>query len=174
MIRRRFIILAGLAVAALLTACGGGGGGGGGTSQPTTATLILSSVGPVDTAISSADVTITLPAGVTVKTDAAGAVSDGVAVASGKSVGALNPVASYTPATATAAAKVRVLIIDGSNFTVGEFLTVHCDVAAGSFPQPTDFSAVFTKDANGADMVYDGATFSPIPGMSLSLATDIR
>ena len=172
MIRRRIIILAGLVMGALLSACGGGGGGG--TPQPTTANLILTSVGPAGTAISSADVTITLPAGVTVKADTTGAVNAGVAVPSGVSVSAQAPMASYTPATATAPAKVRVLIINGSNFTVGEFLTVHCDVAVGSFPKPTDFSAVFTKDTNGADMVYDGNTFSPIPGMSLSLAADIR
>jgi hypothetical protein len=127
-----------------LAACGGGGGGGGVTiPQPTTAVLTLSTAVtgsnpiPSNTIITGYDVTISLPAGVTVKstnppqTDA-GVVTD-------------YPAGSYMDAVYSAATgttipgKVRILITSGTGYYAGVFSKVNCNIAAGQYPKASDF-----------------------------------
>ena len=147
-----------------LSACGGGGGGGSSSSgssspppsQPTTAVLTLSTAvtGTIHApaVIAGYDVTITLPAGVTVKSTAIPPQTD-----SGVVIGTVNGaaagtyyVASYTPATG----KVRIVMVSpkGNGFNgAGEFCKVNCDITAGYYPKATDFQQQPTFKASGID-----------------------
>jgi hypothetical protein len=132
----------------VLPHCGGGGGGGStGNSGPTTAVITLSTtltdVLPVNTIINGYDVTITLPAGVTVKsTDTSSnpqpvdsSVLTATSVAAGSSIaGAYSPAAGGTPGT------VKILIVNGSGISAGEFCKVTCNIAAGYHPSASDFA----------------------------------
>jgi len=134
-----------LAVALVVLAhCGGGGDGDGITIvQPTTAVLTLATAVtgalPANTIINGYDVTISLPAGVTVKsTTVPPQTDDGVVTASGAATGS-SIVAVYSAATSTLPAKVRILIVKDSGFSAGEFGKVNCDIAAGHYPIAADF-----------------------------------
>lgn len=134
---------------AMLFGCGGGGGdsssdkGGGAVVQPTTAVLKLSAEGtlPAGTSIAGIGITITLPSGVTVKTDSDGKVASEVVVASGTTAGkATFTPPNYTAATATAPATLSFVLAstEAAGFGTGEFATVTCDVASGASPKATD------------------------------------
>jgi hypothetical protein len=131
----------------MLTACGGGGGGANlvvtTTAQPTTAVLTLSTsltaALPTNTTINGYDVTITLPAGVTVKTMLnSSETGTGVVTASGMASGALIS-GVYAPATGTLPGTVKLLIASSTGFNAGEFSHVTCDIAGGHYPKPSDF-----------------------------------
>jgi hypothetical protein len=135
----------------MLSACGGGGGGSSSPPpfQPTTAVLTLSTAVtgtiPANTTINGYDVTITLPAGVTVKSTTppqtdAGVVTD-------YPVGA-SMVAAYSAATGTIPGKVRILIAKDDGYYAGEFGKVNCDIAAGHTPTESDFQQI-TFSAHG-------------------------
>jgi hypothetical protein len=111
------------------SACGGGGGGGSSTPppfQPTTAVLTLSTAVtgtiPANTTINGYDVTINLPAGVTVRSTTATGAAAGAAITSAGTTG-----------------KVRIVIANASGFSAGEFSTMNCDIAPGSYPTASDF-----------------------------------
>lgn len=169
-------LLIGMASLFAVLSCGGsGGGGGGGTPQSTTAVLMLSTSGalPTGTQIGGIDVAVNLPAGVTVNAtpdpvNTSVLVTDsGVVVASGVGAGAnTSALATYTPATSSAAGKVIIHMANPSGFGAGEFVTVNCDIAAGSYPVAADFSltGLTVFDLNGA----------PISGLSAGFAADIR
>ena len=148
-----------------LSACGGGGGGGSSSSgssssppppQPTTAVLTLSTAVkgaiPAPAVIAGYDVTITLPAGVTVKSTALPPQTDAgvvVGTVNGAAAGTYY-VASYTPATR----KVRIVMVSpkGNGFSsAGEFCQVNCDITAGYYPTATDFQQQPTFKASGID-----------------------
>jgi hypothetical protein len=133
-----------------LSACGGGGGGGSSSPppfQPTTAVLTLSTTGtiPANTIIAGYDVTITLPAGVTVKSATPPVIDNGVLVGTvnGAAAGiSLN--AGYSPATGGIPGKVHIIVAssDVNGINAGEFSKVNCDITAGNptasvFQQPT-------------------------------------
>jgi hypothetical protein len=127
----------------MLSACGGGGGGGGSTPpQPTTAVLTLSTAVtgtiPSDTTINGYDVTITLPAGVTVKSTTPPQTDAGVVTTTGSAAGS-SMTAVYSAATGTTPGKVRILIANGDRYYAGEFSQVNCDIAAGHYPKASDF-----------------------------------
>jgi len=95
------------------------------------------------------DLTLHLPAGVTVAADA---VSGEVAA------GALHLVdaaalagARYLPATAASPASVRLILADPSGFTVGALGTLTCTATSGTIPSATSFSldGFSARDANG-------------------------
>jgi len=137
-----------------LSACGGGGGGNSSTPpQPTTAVLTLSTAAtaaiPASTVITGYDVTITLPAGVTVKSTTPPQTDAGVLVGTvnGAEEGTYMT-ASYSPATG----KVHIMVVSpkGNGFTAaGEFCKVNCDIAAGRHPTLTDFQQQPTFKARG-------------------------
>jgi hypothetical protein len=137
-----------------LSACGGGGGGGSSTPpQSTTAVLTLSSAVtgsiPAPTVITGYDVTITLPAGVTVKSTTPPQADASVVVGTvnGASVGT-SYIASYSPATG----KVHIIIVSpkGNGFNgAGEFCKVNCDIAAGGHLTAADFQQQPTFKAGG-------------------------
>ena len=131
----------------ILPHCGGGGGGGGNNTpaQPTTAVLTLSTtvngVIPANTIITGYDVTITLPAGVTVKSTAPPQTDSGVVTATGVAAGSSTTIAGvYAPAAGATPGKVRFIVANGSGFSSGEFCKVTCDIAAGSNPSASDFT----------------------------------
>ena len=114
----------------VLTACGGGGGGGSDAPpfQPTTAVITLSTAitGTIpNTTINGYDVTINLPAGVTIKSATATGAASGSQIVSTGTTG-----------------NVRILIANGSGFSAGQFSTINCSIAAGSYPKASDFQQV--------------------------------
>ena len=152
---------------------GCGGGGGGGTSQPTTATLKLLSAGPTAMQVSGIEVTVVLPAGVTVKTKTPPTTpletAAGVVVLSGATVakpGLL--VGIHTPASATAPGTVSVRLTSAGNttFDLGEYVTVNTDILTGNFPTAGGFILTGFKAFN-----LDGAE---IPGVSSIIVAEIR
>jgi len=132
---------------AVIALAGCGGGGSNNASVPvapaTKAIVRLSSQGtlPQGSQLSGIDVTITLPKGVSLKTDANGQVAAGVVTLSGVAVQSgtvATPVLSYTPATATTLATLRITF-GTSNFGTGEFATINGDIApVSSAPAATD------------------------------------
>jgi hypothetical protein len=145
-----------LLVATLVSCSGGGGGGGDGITitQPTTAVVTFatttSSAIPANTTINAYDVTISLPAGVTVKSTTNPPQTDsGVVTATGAAAGSYI-FAVYSAATSTEAGKVHIIVAKPDGFSAGEFSTVNCDIAAGYYPKPSDFPQP-TFTASGFD-----------------------
>ncbi len=136
----------------VLPHCGGGGGGGGGDNNnnnsggPTTAVLTLSTtligVPPnPSTIITDYDVTITLPAGVTVKSQTLPVTDSSVLTFTGTAgLSATSIIGHYTPAAGGTPGTVEVYIVNGSGIGTGALCTVTCDIAAGSHPTASDFS----------------------------------
>ncbi len=150
-------------IISLFTISGCGGSGGGDDTppptQPTTAEVKLISQGAGT--IHGIDVIVELPAGVTVKatpdaTNPSVMVTDtGVVTASGTADASTNIIATYT---ATPSGVVAIHVTNAAGFAPGEFATVTCDIAVGSFPVDADFSVTdFTAfDGNGVEI--DGMT----------------
>ncbi|HTP05392.1 MAG TPA: hypothetical protein VMM54_09580 [Nitrospirota bacterium] len=136
-----------------LSACGGGGGGGSTPPQSATAVLTLSTAVtgtiPAPAVIAGYDVTIALPAGVTVKSTTPSQTDAGVVVgsATGAAAGTYNA-ASFNSATG----KVHIVLVSpkGNGFSgAGEFCKVNCIIAAGHHPTAADFQLTFK--ASGID-----------------------
>ncbi len=135
-------------------------------AQPTTAVVKLLSQGTGT--LHGIDATVVLPAGVTVKAtpDAVNTsvmVTDaGVVAASGAAAGAsTSAIATYTAATATpsgAAGTVVVHVANPGGFATGEFVTITCDIATGSFPVSADFSVTGFGAVDGNGVAIAGVT----------------
>ena len=114
-----------------------------GTVQPSGAVLRLSTSGALAAgeALAGIGVTVELPVGTSIATDSTGQVQASAVTVSGSAVpgSVLTPV--YTPATPTARGSLKFTIVSTApgGFGVGEFATVTCNIASGSFPQSTDF-----------------------------------
>jgi hypothetical protein len=146
-----------LCTMSFLPACGGGGGGAAPASAPTTAIVNILTSGTLASGalIGGIDVTLNLPAGVSVKATPDGANPDVLVTDSG--VVAVSGVAAGTNTTAigtyTASPNsVAIHVVNADGFGTGEFVTITCDIAAGTSPAPSDFtvSAAAVKDLNGA------------------------
>ena len=122
-----------------LTACGGGGGS---SSLPTTATLKLSTSGtlPTGTSLAGIGITVTLPADVTVATNASGDVLSGGVIVSGIAAPG-NAIAVYTPASGATPATLALTMVSTAKagFGTGEFATISCDLHNGVSPKTSDF-----------------------------------
>ncbi len=129
----------------LLSACSGGGGGGVTVTQPTTAILTLASsvTGsiPADTIIAGYQVTIDLPAGVSVKSSNPPQVDADVVTLSSAAAGA-GVMASYTQSTGSLPGQLKIILAStqSTGFTAGELGKVNCDIAAGFYPVVSDFT----------------------------------
>jgi hypothetical protein len=171
--------LSGIFVAMVFMTLFGCGGGGGSTPPPTKAKLtLLSQSAAAGTKIRGIEVTVELPAGVTVKatpsainpakleTDAGVVVLSGATVADPAAFGQLKPIGVYTPATATTPGTVFISLAAQADFNPGEYVTVNADIAAGTIPVATGFKLTgFTAvDLNGA--VISGVTSSIVPAFN--------
>ncbi|MBC7962513.1 MAG: hypothetical protein H7Y05_06180 [Steroidobacteraceae bacterium] len=167
-----------------LFGCGGGDGGGTATTppattKPTAGTLSLSTTGtlPAGTLIGGIDVTVELPAGVTVKTQTAFPLEPeaGVVTISGEPARAGGQTISGTKFTAASGATPAALkfIIGSANsaggalsgFLPGEFVSIKCDVATSAvFPDASAFKILSinvldgTNAANSLNSTVQGAT----------------
>jgi hypothetical protein len=148
----------------LISGCGGGSAP---APAATRAVLKLSTQGslPTGTLIGTIEnITITLPAGVTVPTDATGKVL--TVSASGQTASSLTtPLIEsvYTPATVGSRATLLIRMVVANGFNVGEFATVTCDIG-GNVPTAADFSidqATFlAKDLNAVNITGLSASFA--------------
>ncbi len=132
----------------VLPHCGGGGGGGGGNNNnnsggPTTAVLTLSAaitgIMPPNTTIDGYDVTITLPAGVTINSTTPPSIDGSVLTYTGGSAGT-NIAGSYAPAAGGTPGTAKIIVANANGISAGEFCKVTCNIPAGSnpsFAQPT-------------------------------------
>lgn len=143
----------------LITACSGGGGGG-----VTKADVTLASSGTGT--IYGIDVTVNLPAGVSLKSSNPPVTDAGVVTPSGAAQNGTIAAALYTAATGTYPARVRVLIASPNGFSAGDFCTVKADIAPGYSPSATDFTIESFLASDGSGSVIDG--------MAAGLTADIR
>ncbi len=167
----------------ILPHCGGGGGGGGNNTppQPTTAVLTLSTAVtgtiPATTTINGYDVTITLPAGVTVKAspdsvNTAILVADPTMVTATGSASGSQISAVYTAAAGGMPATVKVHIVSASGFSAGAFCTITCDISAGTNPSASDFIQPTLDEATGFDV--SDSTVNLTGDLSLAVAAVIN
>lgn len=156
----------------ILPHCGGGGGGGN-TPQSATAVLTLSTtvngVMPANTIITGYDVTITLPAGVTVKSTTPPQTDSSVVTATGVAAGPATTIAGvYAPAAGATPGKVRFIIANQSGFSAGEFCKVTCDIAAGFNPS----ASAFTQPTFAASGLVTSPTTSTVDLTGLMTMTE--
>ncbi len=169
-----FIIF--VVTALCMAGCGSGGGGGTTASAtPTQAVITLSTQGtPSPQPITSAQVTLTLPAGVTVAADQNGNTSNGVVQASGSATGAVMAQGIYTPATSTAPGTVQVFIVKSGGFSAGEFATVTCNFT-GATPSATSFSLSNFAAYNGTvDSTGNVTNATVITGLTPAFTADFK
>lgn len=142
MTNKRWMSLVLVAALGLLPGCGGGSGGSAAAAPGAGPTITLNpsvqgALAP-GTRIGSLDLTLSLPAGVTVKADRNGQVLDSAVQPAGAAAGAL-AVAAYTPADATHPGRLRILLIQAGGFTTGAFANIRCDLAGVPAPAAGDF-----------------------------------
>jgi hypothetical protein len=170
------MIVAGFSM--LVFGCGGGGGSSTPQTPPTTqppaptaAVLTLNTTGASSTSYKGIDLTVNLPAGVSVKTDPANPklTAPGVLKLSGVFASYSSQVfprpfwGRYSSAGTGKPSTVIVAIASGTaTFSVGEFATLTCDLASGTTVSLSDFSVVnFTAYGTGGATVT-GLTASPL------------
>jgi hypothetical protein len=120
-----------------------------------TVTLTLSSL-PTGTTANGAELTVTLPAGVTVSADSVGTVSSSSIAVSGVAPTGSSVAGRYSAATNS----VMLSVISSNSFSTGEFMTLTCSIAPGTILNANGFTVSgFTAfDANG--VAITGATGS--------------
>lgn len=173
-----------------LSGCGGGGTGGatplptagsettnnGGVfttvgtipeAAPTGGVLKLATAGTAGT-IAGIDITVNLPAGVTVAADPnTGEVTTGAVAVSGvataRTLGTQNvTVAKFTPASTVTPAQLHIVMANVPGFGVGEFAAVQFDLATGTALPAADAFTVSSCIAKGLDgLGLSGITAAP-------------
>jgi hypothetical protein len=105
----------------------------------------VETTGSLSAAIFGVKAVITLPAGVTIRTDSTGATLPGVVVASGKAAGANTFVLAGVKS-----GVLTVGLITTHDVGIGEFATVYCDVLTSSTPVPAAFgvTGAITSDSS--------------------------
>jgi hypothetical protein len=128
----------------------GGTGGDTGANDPSVPTptqyaqavVTLSTQGllPQESSIAGIGINLALPPGVTVPT-VNGAVASGVVTGSGEAVSKATITSDLVPSTSTSTGALRLVVAStqSAGFRVGEFATVICNIAEGSFPQVQGF-----------------------------------
>ena len=170
--KRTLLFLLTLCLPLQLVGCGGGGGGGGTPASPAAVTVNLSTVGtlPSGKLIGDIEITLNLPAGVTVKAspsliNASILVpNDGVIVLQGGAATATTQILSATYVQGTTN-KVVMKLINANGLGIGEFAKINCDVASGSTPSINDFS--ITSNVASTTGVFDLDT-APLSGVQVS------
>jgi len=117
------------------------------SSTHTRAVVKLDTTG-VSGQIGAVDVTITLPIGVSVQHASNPPETDpGVVAASGQALSGSVVASTYNNTAKT----VRIMLVNPSGFSAGEFVTLNTDLATGAAPLSADFaiSAISVMDLNG-------------------------
>lgn len=159
----------------LVFGCGGGGSSTPQPAPPTEAVLTLTTAGTPSAPCKGMELTVNLPAAVTVKTDPANPkqTAPGVLKLSGVFSAYSSQVfprpfwGRYSSAGAGKPSAVMIAIPSGTaTFPVGEFATLTCDLASGTSVSLADFSVVnFAAYGTGGAPVT-GLTASPL-GLTL-------
>lgn len=160
-INKSWIILA--IIALFISGCGGGGGSS--TPPPTTkqATIVFTSQSTnLSDTLGGFDLSVTLPVGSSITTDASGAPLTSDIYLSGQFAGS-----TITPVGITYDATTRTLSIhypSANSYSLGEFLTVICNVPLTYTPNTTDLSytTIFYEALTGSvlNTVTATATFN--------------
>src|SRR5512143_432320 len=138
-LRTQYILISIFVLAATaLSGCSSGGSGQEADSPPLTATVAASGELKLATAgmpntIAGIDLTVNLPAGVSVNADpATGEVVSGVVTISGAAAAGGNNLAAarYVPATDRAPAQLHIAMLNLAGFPLGEFVTIKYERAA--------------------------------------------
>jgi hypothetical protein len=135
----------------------------------TTATIILSTQGSATT-LNGIQVTLTLPAGITIKAASADATTApsplaGLVTTSGAVPAGATFLAHYISATSAVSAQLVLGLVSATSFATGEFATIVCDVAPGV----TIGTASFTASSYSNLKIVD-ATGAIVPGITISAA----
>lgn len=143
-----------------LSACGGGGGPGQSAGSVINGAIVLQ--GSAATTVKGIELTISIPAGVSLRADAMGELLSGVitlaaGVPSGTQVG------KYLPAANGVLATVTLAYATAGNLTAGDILLVNADLSASAtIPTAAGFTIIKSKltDADGVPISTSGATVS--------------
>jgi hypothetical protein len=160
---RRFHLIICFVILGFPPGCGSGGGGNG-SGAPTNAIIHLSTQGtPSSQPLYGVQVTLSLPAGVTVAANASGTTNDGVVTASGAAAGASTVITGHY---ASSVGTVQIDVAKATGFGTGQFATVACTVTKGYSPKAADFGTSNFKavDENGAE----------ITGLSIAYSVDLN
>lgn len=152
----RTFFVATLLILGSLLGCSSGGGSD--TSNPPKSaqvTLTTTETGtiPKDNLVTSYDITLALPAGVTLKSQKPPVVDAGVVTLTGSALGALST-AVYTAASGSTPASLRIQVASGSGLNPGAFITINFDLTPGSTAKAADFNPLLLS-AKGLDKVLD-------------------
>lgn len=122
-----------------------------------------------ESSLSGIGVKVQLPVGVTARADGSNVVNAGVVTASGVAAGSSINLVVYTPATATTPATLEFLVVSNTagGFGTGEFATVNCVIASGTFPRASDFVLPI------ADFKPANLLLQPAAGLTSTLAATI-
>lgn len=115
--------------------------------------------------IGGVEVTVNLPAGVTVKGDTNGTLA-GVVTTSGVVPAGSLVQARYIPASGTDQGSIKIALIEATGFGIGEIVTITCDIAAGKTVQASDFSLLGFKAVNEKGV--------PIVDLNVAFAAEIK
>jgi len=177
--KRTLLFLLTLCILLQLAGCGGGGGGGGGTAaSPARITVTLSTVGnlPSGKLIGDIEITLNLPAGVTLKSSPSLINSsilvpnDGVIVLQGAAATAPTQILTATYVQG-ATNKVEIKLINANGLGIGEFAKINCDVASGSTPSISDIS--ITSNVASTTGVFDLDT-AALSGVQVASSTVLQ
>ena len=154
---------------AIAAFAGGGSNQTGATITPVptpTSGVLKLSTGGTSAIIGAIDVTITLPAGITIASDpATGETLAGVVKVSGvaSSAGGTLATGRFTPASVGSAATLRVNILNAAGFGLGEFATIRFDLETGAgFPATTSAFTLSGLTAIGLNgFALNGITATP-------------
>ena len=174
--KTRFFISMLILSMSMFAACGGGVQDT--PVQSTAAILTLSTAvsGTISssTAITSYDVTVILPAGVTARSTTRPPLTDaGVVTAIGSAAGSL-VTAVYSAPTSTRGGMVKIYIVSAGGFSAGAFSAVNCDIAAGADPKPSNFEPATLDDATGFDSTSSSTVLDLEYQLSLTSTVVIR
>lgn len=127
--------------------------------------LVKLSISGITGNIYGVDLTLDLPAGVTVAADADGAVSPSILKAVGTAAASAFTAAKYTAASGATRGKLHLALANTSGFTAGEFVDVSCAVAQGvtpTFGNGLLEPGIQVKDANGVNLGTGTVTLSAV------------
>lgn len=131
--------------------CGGGGGNGATSTNSHKAVTALALPTSPDQAVGGMQLTLNIPQGVTVQTDASGNVTSGAVELVGTS-GSTYIQTTYTaPSVSSGSGRLALLVADPAGFTGKEYVMIHLDITPGAAPKAADFTidSLIISDLNG-------------------------